>query len=142
MSQLRGPIQPVHFIHGAQNGRVRAFANRIRELAAEHPEFSVHVCFSNPSPEDQVGVAYHSKGRIDTSLVTALGGPGFRVTYPNGDQTAYVTIVYEARPVGGVERADGDEVLELGWFRRNELVAIDLGAIALATLRELGWLPS
>jgi len=77
-----------------------------------------------------------------TSLVTVLGGPRFRVTYPNGDQTAYVTIVYEARPVGGVERADGDEVLELGWFGRNGLLAIDLGAIALATLRELGWLPS
>jgi ADP-ribose pyrophosphatase YjhB (NUDIX family) len=75
-----------------------------------------------------------------TGLVTALGGPGFRVTYPNGDETAYVTIVYGARPVGGVERADGDEVLELGWFRRNELVAIDLGAIAQATLHELGWL--
>ena len=75
-----------------------------------------------------------------TSLVTALGGPGFRVTYPNGDETAYVTTVYEARPVGGAERADGDEVLELGWFRRKELVAIDLGAIAQATLHELGWL--
>ena len=71
-----GAYRPVHFIHGAQNGRVRAFANRIRELAAEHPEFSVHVCFSNPSPEDQIGVAYDSKGRIDTSLVTALLPPG------------------------------------------------------------------
>jgi ADP-ribose pyrophosphatase YjhB (NUDIX family) len=75
-----------------------------------------------------------------TRLVTALGGPGFRVRYPNGDETAYVTIVYEARPVGGVERADGDEVLELGWFTHDDLRAIDLGAIALATLQELGWL--
>jgi ADP-ribose pyrophosphatase YjhB (NUDIX family) len=74
-----------------------------------------------------------------TGLVTALGGPGFRVTYPNGDETAYVTIVYEARPVGGAEQADGDEVLELGWFSREDLSAIDLGAIALATLHELGW---
>jgi ADP-ribose pyrophosphatase YjhB (NUDIX family) len=75
-----------------------------------------------------------------TRLVTALGGSGFRVTYPNGDETAYVTIVYEARPVGGVERADGDEVLELGWFGRSDLLTIDLGAIARATLHELGWL--
>jgi ADP-ribose pyrophosphatase YjhB (NUDIX family) len=75
-----------------------------------------------------------------TRLVSALGGPQFRVTYGNGDETAYVTIVYEARAVGGVERADGDEVLELGWFGRNDLSTIDLGAIALATLRELGWL--
>ena len=70
-----GAYRPVHFIHGAQNGRVRAFSNRIRELAAEHPEFSVHVCFSNPSNEDQIGVAYDSKGN-DTSLVTALLPPG------------------------------------------------------------------
>jgi len=76
-----------------------------------------------------------------TLLVAALGGPGFRVTYPNGDETAYVTIVYEARRVGGVERTDGDEVLELGWFSRNDLSTIDLGAIALATLREHGWYP-
>jgi 8-oxo-dGTP pyrophosphatase MutT (NUDIX family) len=75
-----------------------------------------------------------------TGLVTALGGPGFRVTYPNGDETAYVTIVYGARPVAGVERPDGDEVLELAWFSPNELLAVDLGAIAQATLRELGWL--
>jgi ADP-ribose pyrophosphatase YjhB (NUDIX family) len=75
-----------------------------------------------------------------TRLVAALGGPGFRIIYPNGDETAYVTIVYEARPLGGVERADGDEVLEVGWFRRNELSAIDLGGIAQATLHELGWL--
>jgi ferredoxin-NADP reductase/phenylpropionate dioxygenase-like ring-hydroxylating dioxygenase large terminal subunit len=71
-----GAYRPVHFIHGAQNGRARAFANRIRELVAEHPEFSVHVCFSNPSSDDQLGVAYHSKGRIDTSLLTALLPPG------------------------------------------------------------------
>jgi ferredoxin-NADP reductase len=77
-----GAHRPVHFIHGAQNGRVRAFGNRIRELAAEHPEFSVHVCFSNPSPEDQLGVAYDSRGRIDTSLVTTL--------LPSGDYDFYL----------------------------------------------------
>jgi ferredoxin-NADP reductase/phenylpropionate dioxygenase-like ring-hydroxylating dioxygenase large terminal subunit len=71
-----GAYRPVHFIHGAQNGRVRAFGKRIRELAAAHPEFSVHVCFSDPLSDDQIGVAYHSKGRIDTSLVTALLPPG------------------------------------------------------------------
>jgi len=71
-----GAYRPVHFIHGAQNGRVCAFGNRIRKLAAEHPAFSVHVCFSNPSPDDQIRVTYDSKGRIDTSLVTALLPPG------------------------------------------------------------------
>ena len=75
-----------------------------------------------------------------TRLVTVLGGPRFRVRYANGDETAYVTIVYEARVVGGVERIDGDETTELGWFRPDGLRAIDLGTIAQATFDELGWL--
>ena len=74
-------------------------------------------------------------------LVTTLGGPRFRVTYPNGDETAYVTIVYEARVSGGVEKPDGDEVLDLGWFGRRDLGTISLGTIAQATLEELGWIP-
>jgi ADP-ribose pyrophosphatase YjhB (NUDIX family) len=75
-----------------------------------------------------------------TRLVATLGGPRFRVRYRNGDETAYVTIVYEARSAGGEQRADGDEVLELGWFGRNDLGTIRLGSIAEATLQELGWL--
>jgi ferredoxin-NADP reductase/phenylpropionate dioxygenase-like ring-hydroxylating dioxygenase large terminal subunit len=71
-----GTYRPIHFIHGAQNGRVRAFGKRIQELAAEHPTLNVHVCLSGPSPEDEIGVTYHSKGRVDISLVTALLPPG------------------------------------------------------------------
>lgn len=71
-----GKFRPIHFIHGAQNGRVRAFGKRIKELAAEHPALTVHVCFSDPSPEDEIGVTYDSKGRVDISLVTALLPPG------------------------------------------------------------------
>lgn len=73
-----------------------------------------------------------------TGLVTVLGGPKFRVTYSNGDETAYVTIVYEARVTGGVERTDGDETIELGWFRPEYLRTKELGTIAQATLEELG----
>ena len=75
-----------------------------------------------------------------TRLVATLGGPRFRVRYANGDETAYVTIVYEAQASGGEQRPDGDEILELGWFDRHQLGAIDLGTIARATLEELGWL--
>ena len=75
-----------------------------------------------------------------TRLVTTLGGPRFRVRYANGDETAYVTIVFEARALGGLQKPDGDEVLDLGWFGRRELTTIALGTIARATLEELGWL--
>jgi hypothetical protein len=75
-----------------------------------------------------------------TRVVTALGGPNFRVKYGNGHETAYVTIVYEARLAGGEERPDGDEVIELGWFGRSDLTTIPLNGLAKATLREVGWL--
>jgi ADP-ribose pyrophosphatase YjhB (NUDIX family) len=75
-----------------------------------------------------------------TRLVTVLGGPRFRVRYPNGDETAYVSVVYEARVLGGTERADGDETIELGWIRIGDLRTMDLGGIARATFEELGWL--
>ncbi len=75
-----------------------------------------------------------------TRLVTTLGGPKFRVRYSNGDETAYVTIVYEARVIAGEPQPDGDEVLELRWFSRDELEMIEpeLGTIARATLEALG----
>ena len=74
-----------------------------------------------------------------TGLVGTLGGPSFRVRYSNGDETAYVTIVYEARVSGGVPRADGEEVLELSSFGRDDLGTLAVGTIAQATLQELGW---
>jgi len=75
-----------------------------------------------------------------TGLLATLGGPQFRVRYSNGDETAYVTIVYEARVAGGVPRPDGEEVLEPGWFGRDDLGALELGTSAQATFQELGWL--
>ena len=34
-------------------------------------------------------------------LVDVLGGPDYEISYPNGDRTAYVTAVYEARIING-----------------------------------------
>lgn len=73
-------------------------------------------------------------------LVTALGGPEFRVTYPNGDQTAYVSLVYEARVADGRPAPDGDETLAVAWFGLDELDTVDLGGFARSTFRALGHL--
>jgi ADP-ribose pyrophosphatase YjhB (NUDIX family) len=40
-------------------------------------------------------------------LVDVLGGPDYEISYPNGDRTAYVTAVYEARIITG-SPAPGD----------------------------------
>lgn len=74
------------------------------------------------------------------TILAAVGGPSFRVTYDNGDKTSYVTIVYDARVTAGVPRPDGDETTECGWFRLEELPGIDLGPIARATFDALGWI--
>jgi 8-oxo-dGTP pyrophosphatase MutT (NUDIX family) len=72
------------------------------------------------------------------AIVGALGGPRFRLRYPNGDQTAYVTIVYAARVVAGVPRPDGDETDRADWFSLSELLTTPLTAFAIAQFEALG----
>lgn len=75
-----------------------------------------------------------------TGLVGAIGGPEFRLTYPNGDQCAYVSIVYSARIAPDVDaRPDGHEVDDLRWFARDELDHPDIGNFAKSTFAALGW---
>lgn len=96
-----GAYRPIHFIHGAQNGRVRAFAKRVQELAAEHPSLSVHVCFSDPSPEDRIGVTYHSKGRVDNTLLSALLPPADYDFYLCGP-SEFMNSLYSGLTASGV----------------------------------------
>jgi 8-oxo-dGTP pyrophosphatase MutT (NUDIX family) len=53
-------------------------------------------------------------------------GPLFRLTYPNGDVVDYVGISFAARVVGGAERPCGEEVDRLGWFGREEALALPM----------------
>lgn len=71
-------------------------------------------------------------------LLTASGGPEFTITYPGGDQVTYVTTVYRARPIGGSERMDTDELTEMGWFGPSEIATLDLDPIARSLFSELG----
>jgi 8-oxo-dGTP pyrophosphatase MutT (NUDIX family) len=73
-------------------------------------------------------------------LLGVVGGPGFEVTYPNGDRCAYVSPVWEATIVEGEPVADGDEALALRWFARDALAGADLGPFCRATLVAVGWL--
>jgi 8-oxo-dGTP pyrophosphatase MutT (NUDIX family)/SAM-dependent methyltransferase len=85
--------------------------------------------------EEEAGVAVEL-----TRLVTALGGPQFRMTYPNGDEVSYLSLVYEARVVAGDPRPDHDETVEVGWFHPDELRDIDLGDFARHGFVTLGYI--
>jgi 8-oxo-dGTP pyrophosphatase MutT (NUDIX family) len=70
-------------------------------------------------------------------LCSALGGPGYRVHYPNGDLCSYVSIVFDAVVVSG-ELAGDDEVAELRWFHRDEIGELDLDPLNRHLLRDVG----
>lgn len=46
------------------------------------------------------------------------------IVYPNGDRCIYVTTAFRCRVIGGEERPDGEESLELGWFDVDNLPAM------------------
>lgn len=59
-----GKFRPVYFLHGAQNGRVHAFREHVRALAAGHPQFKLHVCYSRPGEGDSPGSSHDEDGSI------------------------------------------------------------------------------
>ena len=71
-------------------------------------------------------------------VLGVLGGPDYRVTYPNGDRAAYVVTVFDATVVGGSPRPDGDETSEVGWFEPDALPLDQMGGLARALFRDLG----
>ena len=71
-----------------------------------------------------------------------LGGPSFRVRYPNGDQTSYVTTVFDASVTSGAPRPDGDEILDVGWFTPSDLGDLDLHPVGASVLQGCGVLPT
>lgn len=76
--------------------------------------------------------------RLDR-LRAALGGPGYRVHYPNGDLCSYVSTVFDASVVSG-DLAGDDEVAELRWLRLDELGGLMLDPLNRHLLRDLGLL--
>jgi ADP-ribose pyrophosphatase YjhB (NUDIX family) len=71
-------------------------------------------------------------------LVDVLGGPDYEVSYPNGDRTAYVTAVYEARIVKGSAVPGDGELSELAWFTPGELPGLQLSRFCRALLHAAG----
>jgi ADP-ribose pyrophosphatase YjhB (NUDIX family) len=59
-----------------------------------------------------------------TRLVGVFGGPEFVIHYRNGDRTSYVMAVFEAEHVGGAQRPDGTEVLEIRFVTEPEAAAL------------------
>jgi 8-oxo-dGTP pyrophosphatase MutT (NUDIX family) len=83
--------------------------------------------------QEEVGVTVQLDG-----ILAALGGPEFRLVYPNGDQVSYVSIVYDASVLSGSPRGDGDETDGAVWVSAEQLPTIGLSAFARAQFHRLG----
>jgi ADP-ribose pyrophosphatase YjhB (NUDIX family) len=71
------------------------------------------------------------------AILGVFGGPEYRVTYPNGDESAYVVSVFQATLLRGTPRPDGDETSEVGWFERDEMPFDQMGGLTRALFRDL-----
>jgi 8-oxo-dGTP pyrophosphatase MutT (NUDIX family) len=95
-------------------------------------------------PEEPPCDAVVREVREETGLVVepvalrgVFAGPELRVRYPNGDETAYVTSVFDCALAGGELRADGDEVLEARFVAPGALEALPLSPWARVLLPPL-----
>jgi 8-oxo-dGTP pyrophosphatase MutT (NUDIX family) len=74
----------------------------------------------------------------DLHLLGVFGGPGYHVTYANGDEVCYVCIAYRAT-VAGLPSPDMDEVCEAAWFHPGDLAGLPLSPLNHHLLAELGY---
>ena len=66
------PERQVFFVHGALNGRVHAFRDFVRELAARHPNLAVHYRYNEATEEDRTMRWHDSEGLIDAELLEEM----------------------------------------------------------------------
>jgi 8-oxo-dGTP pyrophosphatase MutT (NUDIX family) len=73
------------------------------------------------------------------AILAVVGGPEFRITYPNGDQTSYVSTVFDARVVSGTPTPDGDETVDAQWWHPDALPYDEMSGFTRALLAAVGF---
>src|SRR5690625_5118081 len=71
-------------------------------------------------------------------VIGVLGGPEFHMTYGNGDQVAYVSIVFEASVVAGDAQPDNDETTDVAWVGLDDLDELELTPFTQEMFAALG----
>lgn len=57
-------------------------------------------------------------------ILGVFGGPDFAMTYRNGDQVAYLAILFRCAVQGGALEPEEDEVLDLRWCTPEQAAAL------------------
>jgi ferredoxin-NADP reductase/MOSC domain-containing protein YiiM len=77
----------VWWIHVARRGREHPFAKEVRSLLKALPRGHSHVRYSSPDPEDQPGVDFDARGRLNMQVLQELGVPRNSEFYICGPQS-------------------------------------------------------
>ncbi|MGI9352678.1 MAG: FAD-binding oxidoreductase, partial [Rhizobiaceae bacterium] len=64
--------RPVWFIHGAKNSQYHSLAVEVEQIASKHKNVVTHIAYSQPGAGDDLGMDYHSKGRISGRIIEDL----------------------------------------------------------------------
>ena len=64
--------RPIWFLHGARNRSEHAFGPHVRDIASNHPNVHVHICYSQPTPQDIDEGLCDNGGRLDINLLKWL----------------------------------------------------------------------
>ena len=80
---------------------------------------------------EEAGVTVELRG-----ILAVAGGEDFRLTYPNGDQMAYVSTIFDAVVTAGEPQPDDDETSAVEWFTLHELAALETDDFTRALLAE------
>jgi 8-oxo-dGTP pyrophosphatase MutT (NUDIX family) len=63
-----------------------------------------------------------------TGLIGIYGGPEYRVTYPNGDETSFLMVLFEGRVASGAPQPDGVETSEVAFVSREQSATLPLAS--------------
>jgi len=67
-----GSKRPVWFIYGTRNKKEHAMGDHVRQVAGENRSLQAYIKYSQPTPEDELGMDYDEKGYVDIDLVKRL----------------------------------------------------------------------
>jgi ferredoxin-NADP reductase/MOSC domain-containing protein YiiM len=79
-----GSRREVWWLHGARSRDEEPFAVEARALLAKLPRAHLHVCYSQPGPDDVLGRDYQSAGRLSEAVLAELDLPRVAEAYVCG----------------------------------------------------------
>jgi len=78
----QGPTREIWFFYGVRNRAEHAMKEELAAIAREHPDVHMHICYSKPDPDSNVGSDYHHEGRVSVDL--------FRKVLPSNNFDYYI----------------------------------------------------